>query len=99
MTQLHYPEITLDALPASMAAMYPGRNAVVDGDRVLSYTELDHRTAAVAAGLHRAGVDERDVIALHLDNSIEFVLAYYGALRAGATVSYTHLTLPTIYSV
>ena len=94
MTQLHYPEITLDALPASMAAMYPGRNAVVDGDRVLSYTELDHRTAAVAAGLHRAGVDERDVIALHLDNSIEFVLAYYGALRAGATVTLVNPAQP-----
>ncbi|MGV9479546.1 class I adenylate-forming enzyme family protein [Gordonia aichiensis] len=94
MTQLHYPEVTLDVLPASMAAMYPGRVAVVDGDRVLGYTELDRRTAAVAAGLRRAGVEERDVIALHLDNSIEFVLAYYGALRAGATVTLVNPAQP-----
>ena len=49
MTQLHYPDVTLAALPPSMAAMYPHRAAVVEGDRTLDYSELDSATASIAA--------------------------------------------------
>ncbi|WP_419232435.1 class I adenylate-forming enzyme family protein [Gordonia sp. CPCC 205515] len=74
-------------LPASMSALYGDRAAVVDGDRMLTYADLDERSAAVAAALRAAGVAERDVVLLHLSNSIEFVVAYYGSLRSGATVT------------
>ncbi|MCM3894779.1 acyl--CoA ligase [Gordonia sputi] len=94
MTQLHYPDVTLAALPPSMAAMYPHRAAVVEGDRTLDYSELDSATASIAAGLRARGVRERDVVALHLPNSIEFVLAYYGSLRAGATVTLVNPAQP-----
>ncbi|MEP9392850.1 class I adenylate-forming enzyme family protein [Gordonia sp. VNK1] len=87
MSELHYPALTLADLPAGMAHLYPGCAAVVDGDTVLTYDDLDVRTAAVAAGLRAVGVAERDVVALHLTNSVEFVVAYYGALRAGAAVT------------
>ncbi|RPA59937.1 long-chain fatty acid--CoA ligase [Gordonia oryzae] len=87
MTELNYPAITLDALPAGMARLYPSRVAVIDGERVLTFDDLDVRTAAVAAGLAAIGVMQGDVVALHLTNSADFVLAYYGALRAGATVA------------
>lgn len=94
MTELHYPDVTLAALPTSMATMYPNRVAVVDGDRTLDYSELESATAAIAAGLRAVGVAERDVVALHLVNSIEFVLAYYGALRAGAVVTLVNPAQP-----
>ncbi|UZF55369.1 AMP-binding protein [Gordonia polyisoprenivorans] len=87
MTELHYPAITLATLPAGMARLYANRAAVIDGERVLTFDDLDVRTAAVAAGLAAIGVVQRDVVALHLTNSADFVLAYYGALRAGATVT------------
>lgn len=86
-TVLDYPAVTMAVLPASMAARYGDRAAVVDGDRTLTYAELDRRSAAVAAALRGTGVAERDVVLLHLSNSIEFVIAYYGTLRAGATVT------------
>jgi long-chain acyl-CoA synthetase len=86
-TELTYPDVAMSALPASMARMYSSRAAVVDGDRVLTYRGLDDDSARVAAALCEAGVVERDVVALYLSNSIEFVVAYYGSLRAGATVT------------
>ena len=87
MTTLDYPAVTVGALPASMARLYGDRAAVVEGGRVLSYTELDARSAAVAAALRADGVADRDVVLIHLANAIEFVVAYYGSLRAGATVT------------
>ncbi|QDQ94527.1 long-chain fatty acid--CoA ligase [Rhodococcus sp. WB9] len=84
---LHYPDLTLAAFPPGMARLYGDRAAVVDGDTVCTYRELDERSGAFAAALRDAGVTERDVVLLHLGNCIEFVVAYYGALRAGATVT------------
>ncbi|MFC0452632.1 AMP-binding protein [Rhodococcus jostii] len=75
------------AFPSSMANLYGDRPAVVDGDTVCTYRELDQRSGAFAAALRDAGVTERDVVLLHLGNCVEFVVAYYGALRAGATVT------------
>nr|WP_271212708.1 AMP-binding protein [Rhodococcus wratislaviensis]GLK39398.1 long-chain acyl-CoA synthetase [Rhodococcus wratislaviensis] len=84
---LHYPDLTLAAFPSGMADLYGDKAAVVDGDTVCTYRELDQRSGAFAAALRDAGVTERDVVLLHLGNCIEFVVAYYGALRAGATVT------------
>ena len=86
-TVLNYPRVTLASLPPSMAASYGDRLAVVDGTRTITYRELDARTAAFAAALRAGGVAERDVVLLHLGNGIEFLVAYYGSLRAGATVT------------
>ncbi|ATD70082.1 MULTISPECIES: class I adenylate-forming enzyme family protein [Gordonia] len=86
-TTLTYPDTSMAVLPASMAALYGDRAAVVDGDTTLTYAELDARSAAVASALRSAGVAERDVVLIYLTNSIEFVVAYYGSLRAGATVT------------
>ena len=58
MTVLEYPAVTLASLPPSMALMYGDRAAVVDGDRVLSYAELDRRSAAVAAAFADAPFSE-----------------------------------------
>jgi long-chain acyl-CoA synthetase len=71
----------------SLAAMYGDRAAVVDGDRVLSYRELDERSAQFAGALSAAGVAARDVVLMHVGNCAEFHIAYYGALRVGAAVT------------
>lgn len=86
-TELNYPDITMAALPPSTARMYGSRAAVVDEDRVLTYDELDVATARVSAALRAAGVGDGDVVLLHLGNSIEFIVCYYGSLRAGAAVT------------
>jgi len=62
--------------------------AVIEGEtgRTLSYEQLSDGVDRVAASLSRAGLRPRQPVAIALPNSIDFVLAWYGALRAGAWV-------------
>jgi len=64
-----------------------GRVAVVDGERALTYRELRTRVERAAGWFRGKGVGRGERVLLHLSNGIEFVVAYYGALRAGAIVS------------
>lgn len=84
---LSYPATSMAVWAPSLAAVYGDRPAVIDGDRVLTYNELDARSAQFAGVLHEAGVRARDVVLLHLGNCLEFHIAYYGALRMGAAVT------------
>ncbi len=69
---------------ADVAARDPDRVAVeFDGVRV-TYGALAERTARFAGGLSARGVGPGDRVALHLPNGIEFVVAVWGALAAGA---------------
>jgi long-chain acyl-CoA synthetase len=66
--------------------MYPDRPAVRLDDRVLTYQQLDDRSARVAGLLAGLGVEPGDRVALMLPNVPEFAVLYYGVLRAGGTV-------------
>ena len=66
--------------------MYPTRPAVRLDDLVLTYEELDERSARVADLLAAAGVEQGDRVALMLPNVPQFPMLYYGVLRAGAVV-------------
>ncbi|MFE2009782.1 long-chain fatty acid--CoA ligase [Streptomyces sp. NPDC059491] len=68
------------------AQRQPGRPALRLGRQVLSYEELDERSARAAALLTSEGVRPGDRVALMLPNVPEFVVLYYGVLRAGAVV-------------
>ncbi|MGW7253764.1 long-chain-fatty-acid--CoA ligase [Streptomyces sp. NPDC054834] len=68
------------------AARQPERPALRLGTRVTTYAELDERTARAAALLRAEGVRPGDRVALMLPNVPEFVVLYYGVLRAGAVV-------------
>lgn len=69
---------------------FPGRPAVRPHDTVLTYADLDRRSAAVAALLAARGVRPGDRIAVMLPNVPEFAVAYYAILRAGAVVRSAH---------
>ncbi|MGP3773495.1 4-coumarate--CoA ligase family protein [Streptomyces sp. SDT5-1] len=66
--------------------------ALVDGvtGSTLSYAQLDTFHRKVAAGLADAGVRKGDVVALHSPNTIAYPVAFYGATRAGASVTTVH---------
>ncbi|MFF0815625.1 class I adenylate-forming enzyme family protein [Rhodococcus sp. NPDC003318] len=84
---LTYPQVSMAVWAPSMGAAYGDRPALVDGEQVCTYRDLDERSAQFAGGLVAAGVAAGDVVLLHMSNCIEFFVAYYGALRAGATVT------------
>ena len=77
------------------AASAPGKIALVDGDRTVTWAALDQAVDQLAAGLlGQGGVAAGDRVGLLLPNSIEFVTSYFAILRAGLVamplnVSYT----------
>ncbi|MEM7666986.1 MAG: AMP-binding protein [Pseudomonadota bacterium] len=71
------------ALKALAAAIEPDRPAVVHGDRVLSWGELDAQTDAIAAGLSERGLKPGDIAGQMLRNNPDYILAYFGCIKAG----------------
>jgi len=59
--------------------------ATFDGGR-LSYAELDLASGLLAANLAAAGIEPGDRVALQLPNIPQFLIAYFGILKAGAVV-------------
>ena len=54
------------------------------GEQAISYRQLADTSAAVAAGLQRAGVVPRQSVAIMLPTAPEYFSTYFGILRAGA---------------
>jgi long-chain acyl-CoA synthetase len=84
-----------DGLPPTLLHMLreavdrdPGAEALVEtgGGQRLSYRELWDRAAAVAGGLRAAGVSRGDRVAIRLGNGVDWVLAFFGTVLAGAIV-------------
>jgi len=59
--------------------------AVFDGGQ-LSYRQLDQASDRLAAGLAAAGVGPGDRVALQLPNIPQFLISYFGILKAGGVV-------------
>jgi long-chain acyl-CoA synthetase len=63
------------------------RAAVVFYGREVSYRELREGVDRLAAALADKGVRKGDRVALYLLNSPQFIIAYFAALKCGATVT------------
>lgn len=67
------------------------RVAVTDGITELTYGDLKLSADAFAGALAASGIKQGDVIAMQVPNSPAFVIAFFGILRAGATVTTVNL--------
>ncbi|MCI1255244.1 MAG: AMP-binding protein [Corynebacterium provencense] len=78
-----------DLLFADLTPQDAARTAVTDSATGTSATfgELRDRVDAFAGALAHRGVGVGDVVALHAPNSLAFVIAFHGIMRAGATVT------------
>src|SRR5580698_2511558 len=72
------------AMVSEAAASNPDGEALVCGDVRMNWREVVQRSAAVAAGLRKAGVQRDDRLALLLGNRIEFALAMFATAQLGA---------------
>ena len=79
-------DFNLAVLLRESARRAPDKTAVILGASRLSYAELDHQSDQVAASLARAGVAPGDRVGLQLPNIPQFVIAYFGILKAGGVV-------------
>ena len=80
---LTYPDILLHHILEQSARKYPRLTALLFFGRQITYAELDVLASRFAAGLQRLGVRQGTPVSIHLPNSPQFVIAYYGILKAG----------------
>ncbi|WP_329560737.1 non-ribosomal peptide synthetase [Kitasatospora sp. NBC_01266] len=73
----------------------PTAVALTDGTRSLSYAELDTAANRLAHHLHAAGVRCGDRVGLHLDRTVDAVLAILAVLKTGAAYVPVDLTAPS----
>jgi long-chain acyl-CoA synthetase len=88
-------------LVRATAQRYADRPALVDGDRHVTWRDLDTSVDRTARGLAASGLVPGYRVVLLMANSVEFVTSYLGCLRAGlvAVPLNTGLTAPEIAGV
>lgn len=90
--RMHKQNGTLDRaanLPEILEAAhrdFPDRTAVVFGQKKISYAELHGKSALIAGALKNLCIKKGDRAALLLDNSPDFIICYFGILKAGGIV-------------
>ena len=77
-------EIPVDALLRDAARRHPDRTALIFFGAKTTYGELDRAADRFAHVLAGMGVGKGDRVSLHLPTSPAFVIAFMGAMRAGA---------------
>src|SRR5438034_4023200 len=83
---LVYPRVPLQAMLDDAAESHPSATATIFFNRKRSYKSISDAAWRFANGLRRLGIKQGDRVALVLPNTPPFVIAFYGALRAGAIV-------------
>jgi long-chain acyl-CoA synthetase len=78
------PEISIYELFARTAEKKPDETAVVFLDKPASYRQLNEMIGCYAAMLKDLGIGKGDVVSAMLPNSIQHIIAFYGAAMIGA---------------
>jgi amino acid adenylation domain-containing protein len=75
---------TIVRLFEAQAASTPDATALVQGERTVTYRELDRRANLVAHALRSRGVGATSIVGLLSDRTIDALVALWGILKAGA---------------
>src|SRR5438552_195920 len=86
---MNYPKITLTRMLEQTVEGCPDRTALIYFGTRISYGRLLEHVNRCAAGLQALGVRKGDRVALMMSNCPQFVVAYFGVLKAGGTVTAT----------
>jgi long-chain acyl-CoA synthetase len=84
---LNYPAVPLHGLLEQTAERFPERAATIFFGARLSYRALNEAANRFAHALLNLGLKPSDRVALMLPNCPQFLIAFYGALKAGAVVT------------
>ncbi|MFH8606825.1 amino acid adenylation domain-containing protein [Streptomyces sp. NPDC018029] len=83
-TQRPAPVGTVPELIARLVERAPGTVAIADGERAISYAELDVAAGRLASYLAGVGVGRGDRVAVVMERSVDLVVALLGVWSAGA---------------
>ncbi len=91
---LDYPQKPLFHFLEEAAHKYPDHACTIFKGAVISYREMNAQTDAMAAALLEMGVKKGDRVGIFMPNLPQFVIAFYGILKAGAAVVAINPTYP-----
>ncbi len=80
------PSHTLHESLTMAAEKFPNNTAIIFFDHKMTYRELDTAATKFAAALQGLDVKKGDRVMIYMPNTPQFVIAFYGILRAGAIV-------------
>jgi len=85
-----------DFVDANVARGLGAKVAFVDPDRSLTYGELQTRSIRFADALRALGIEHERRVALLLNDTVDYPVGFWGAIRAGAVAIplNTYLTVP-----
>ena len=76
----------VDNFLKNSASKYPDKTAIIHGNSRMAYSELLDRSMHLAASLQEHGLRRGDRVIIALNNSIEYLVAYFGIQLAGGVV-------------
>jgi len=85
--EVDVPETSVPDVFDEMADRYSSKVALIFYGKKIHYGKLKELTDRFAAALYDLGVSKGDTVALYLLNCPQYVIAYLGALKAGAKVT------------
>ena len=84
---------TIPAVLQNAVRRWPERNAIVDGERQMTFTDLETRVVEAAKGMVAAGLKKGDRFAIWAPNIADWIVAALGGQYAGGVL----VTLNTRY--
>ncbi|MDH4073725.1 MAG: AMP-binding protein, partial [Gammaproteobacteria bacterium] len=85
---MHEPDLQLplERQFVQQSRRTPDQVALIEGNRSITYAELESRSARAAASLRARGIADGSIVGLHIDRSIDWVAGALAILRANAAV-------------
>jgi len=80
-------QMPLQAILECTAESFMKKTAITYGNQKFTYQELEMFSSRFAVALADCGVKKNERVALFLQNSPEFVIAFFGVLKAGAVIT------------
>ena len=91
---IEYPNAPLFHFLEEAARKYPDRACTIFKGAVISYREMNALSDHMAAALVEIGVKKGDRVGIFMPNTPQFVIAYFGILKAGGVVVAVNPTYP-----
>ena len=82
-----YAKHPVQEIVSRSAARWGSKTAVIDGERRLSFTDLEEQAKRFAGALHAMGIAKGDRVAILAPNCAEYVVAFHGICTVGAVVT------------
>jgi fatty-acyl-CoA synthase len=83
----NYQPLTPISFLERSAWVFPGKTAIIDGERRISYAEMFARCRRFAGALRKAGIGDLDSVSVFAPNSVAMLEAHYAVPMAGGVLN------------